>query len=197
MNDLNRSKKIMKPVLLTFALLVILSGIGMSDVVPSVSIPLGKLLDTKPLNEHRKSSPALDNLLGELDSSYSEEPDKTQMSIICREFLSDNGGRYPMPPEPHIVGQGNRWSEDGRFVRIYEAYTNTDSRLIDGRKQAVHTFLLTIDYHWHRGRGILLVPFWVVLDRTNPRTPTIKHWGVDAKKVSHIEQGEQAEAPGR
>ena len=112
----------------------------------------------------------------------------TVVSISCHEFTSDNGYRYQMPPVPLIVGTGDMSAEDGRFIRIYEAFTGNSEKTIKGQRARVATFLIAVDYKTSEGRGILHIPFWAILDRTDAKKPKIKQWGVDDDKVSHLQQ---------
>ena len=171
---------------ITAGLLLVSQSIA--EVIPNARIPLTQLLNTKSLKTLRAESSSLQKILQDLENSALEKPDQSYMSIVCQE-LNIDGSRVALPPELHIVGSGNRWTEDGQFVRIYESYTSTGSREIGGRKRNVNTFLLTIDYSWKGARGILLVPFWAELDRSNPKEPKMKNWGVDNNAVSHISKG--------
>lgn len=159
-----------------------------SEEVPAAQLSSKQLFDTPSLNEARKHSSALDKLLDYLERSMIEPMDGTVVSISCQEFTSDDGARYQMPPKPAIVGTGDMSSKDGRFIRINEVFTGNSERSIKGRRTIVATFLISVDYKTAEGRGILLVPFWAVLDRSEAKAPQIELWGVDDDKISHVQQ---------
>ncbi|GAA5496421.1 hypothetical protein Rhal01_02604 [Rubritalea halochordaticola] len=153
-----------------------------AEPAPLVGIDLDKLLDTQVMKEHREQSATLDKLLS------GSTGQKARMTIVCMESQTSEGSRHLQSPLPLLLGRGDEQHSNGDYVRVYESYLGTARRTVKGRKHQGYSFHLTLDYQWEGRKGILIVPFWVEMDRSQPSQPVLKRWLVDNEQVSFLEQ---------
>jgi len=90
-----------------------------------------------------------------------------------------------------MLGLGEMSSEDGDYIQIYTSGTGRISVKQAGRSKMVEAFHLVMSFNRYETQGILLIPFWADLDRTNSESPKIKNWGVLEERVTYTEESEQ------
>mgnify|MGYP007079440888 CR=1 FL=1 len=149
------------------------------EIIPSVGIPLKDILNSPALDKYRKKSLELNKIIEDLNPS--------QLRFSCREVATNDGNRFALSPSPFITDNSGITYPNGRFIRLYQTFSGNGYASVNDETRHASNFHFVIDYNLNN-RGILLIPFWIIIDQSEANNPKIIQWGLHEELISHIEQ---------
>ena len=156
-----------------------------TTVVPSANMPFKLLLDNQSVDRHRQDSPTLNKIIEDLEQN--------QLIFSCQEVATKEGNRHLLYPSPIISNYSGMTYPDGRFIRIYNTSIGNGAVSVNDETKFASKFHLLIDYNME-GRGILIMPYWVILDRFDTSKIKILDYGLNEELISHIKQKRENKA---
>lgn len=150
--------------------------------VPTARLAMKQLLESQAVSSLADDSTVLKKVLSDYSQSAS-------IAIVCVEW-DQEGARYQVPPSSKTLGLGEMTSEDGDYIQIHTSGTGRIPARRSGRSRTVEAFHFVMSFNRFGTQGILVLPFWVDLNRRDPESPKIVSWGIIEERVAYVEKSE-------